>query len=304
MMRGNTLIGRALVLVCAALVGCGPPPPPTYEVKFERPHAVGQRYRQLSQGRETLLQELARGNLSTNLNRELTWNYEAEVEVVAVDERRWPTRLLVEVTRLTGVESGRTNELVTAGMRVRAHRDERGKIQVEPENGELSEIAARILRHLAEVPDPEIDRDRIYAPTRAVPVGQRWPMRAELLASDMYNPARRMDIKQATGSVQLVSLVRRLDMDCLQLEAEFVGDPVELVVSERLPALTGTMKLNLVTYLPTNGLPLPVETEMTISATAAFSGNLSDRIPLKFEARGETWVHTRLQPLASADETP
>ncbi len=278
------------------VAGCGEPAPPAYELHFDRPHQPGLRYLQSTTGTEQRHFEFVRAQQSTNLHQSISFSFEAEVEVLAADERQLPARLRSRVRRLERVEAGATNLLVPAGNVFTFERDARGRMQVD-EGSALAREARRLLILFAQIPDKTVSDGRVFKPSRPKPVGATWPMHAELLASALYSSERGMNFNQATGTVELVSLTNRPGGTALETRAIFESEVSDLKIAENLPPLMGRARLEFLQFLPTNAVPLPADEAQSMSITVAFSTNLMNRIPISVKGNMELRSRTILTPL-------
>lgn len=279
------------------LTGCGKPKEPVYQIKFDRPFRVGQSYHQSTDGEQAMEQKFSGQSRSTNINRSLKFTLEADMQVLEIDSDQQPNRLRAEVQKLTRVLVGQSKDLIKSRSSYILKRNARGKTEVEQNGVTISNETAKLLQMISYLPDGRVSDDQLFAPTRPMPLGASWSYNADLLASELYDPDFLMEINQCTGAVQLISLTNCSETTCFILKSDFHAADFQLTVSKRLPALKGTMEMQMTRVIPTNPVPLPLEREEVMTARASFATNLFNRLPIRADATITLKLHSVLKPV-------
>lgn len=243
----------------------------TYAIRIDRPWAVGQRWREVTQAHEREQQQVQMGEGSDTAARDVRVDLEAEVEVVEVDEHARQAVLRYTVARAVANNGQSELELVPAGTVLVVRRG--GEQAITREDGAaIGEIELKMLGIV--LPDgPAEDHDAVYGTDQAQAVGARWPIDGGMAAEQLRKRNLLVDPANIQGEMHLANLVEE-PVPALELQAQIVATGITFGgAPEGATIDRGEVVAARVVYLPLDPADHPrvqaTEMEMEVDMTIA-----------------------------------
>ena len=288
--RGGITWPAVLVLAlwpCASLLA------QDYPIRLYRPQAAGLKYHLSASGRSSRTQVIKSGD-KTLQNESVKFAVECDcaVTVLAVDDKGKPSKLSLQIEKLTRTDDAGAKELVSKGSVVTVSMKD--EVEVSEMDGHRLPLPAQeaITVILPLDPNGPTD-DELFGTAQRKKPGDHWDVNTDLMAKDLLRRRATANTADLSGTVTLEKVVRVGNTECLQISGSMdcsryipivpsevkvekgflkIGFSEKLPVAASMPALEVSQTAN-VGYTM-KGRPDPTGEEVTIDVGATLS-NLS-----------------------------
>jgi hypothetical protein len=244
---GTITAAAALVLAwwpCASLQA------KDYEIRLHRPQVAGQKYH-LSASARSARTQVVRSDDKILKNDEEKFSVECEcvVTVLAVDGKGKPSKLSLQIEKLTRTDDSGVKELVSQGGTV--------TVSMQDDN-EVSEMAGHRLSVPAQEaitvilplsPNTPTD-DELYGTDQPKKPGDRWPANTDLMAKVLLRHAASTSKEDLSGTVAFEKVVNVGKTPCLQISGSVDCSQYIPFVSSDVKVEKGFLKIGFSEKLP------------------------------------------------------
>jgi len=273
-----------------ALWPCASLPAQDYEIHLHRPQAVGLKYHLSSTGRSSRTKLVKSGNkILENDAVKFSVECECEVTVLAADDKGKPSKLSLQIEKLTWTDDAGARELVNKGSVVTVSMKD--EVEVSEMGGRRLPLPAQEAITVILPLDPNgPTEDELFGATGRKKPGDHWEANTDLMARDVLRLGARANKADLSGTVAFEKVVNVGKTECLQISrsvdcSRYIPSvPSEVKVekgflkigfSEKLPVVASLPALEVsqsATYGYTmKGRPDPTADEMTIDVGAALT---------------------------------
>ncbi len=293
-MRGSLGgITRPAAVLVLALWPCASVLAQDYPIRLHRPQAVGLKYHLSANGRSTRTHvEKSGGKILQNDAVKFAVECECVVTVLAVDDKGKPSKLSLQIEKLTRTDDAGEKELVSRGSIVTVSMKD--EVEISEMNGHRlplpTQEAITVIFRLD--PNGPTD-DELYGTTGRKKPGDHWEVNSDLMAKDLLRLRATATTTDLSGTVTFEKVVRDGNTECLQISGAvdcpryFPSVPSEVKVEQGFLKIGFSEKLPVVVSLPAlevsqsanvgytmKGRPDPTGDEVTIEVGATLT-NLS-----------------------------
>ena len=251
--RGGIRSAAVLVLAlwpCASLLA------QDYEIRLHRPQVVGQKYHLSASGRSIADPgRQVRRQDPQERPEKFTVECECVVTVLAVDDKGKPSKLSLQVEKLTRTDDSGVKELVNKGsiVTVSMKDDNRGLRDGRPSPALPAQEAITVILPLD--PNGPTDDELFGASGRKKP-GDHWDANTDLMVKDMLRRAATANKEDLSGTVTFEKVVNVGKTECLQISgtmdcSKYVPSvPADVKVEKGFLKIGFSEKLPVVASLP------------------------------------------------------
>ena len=279
---GITLPALVLALwPCASLLA------QDYEIHLHRPQIAGQKYHLSASGRSTQTRVDKSGDkILRNDSAKFSVECECTVTVLAVDAKGKPSKLSLEIERLSRTDDSEAKELMSKGSVVTVGMKDGMEVS-EMDGHRLSLPTQEALTVVLPLDPNGPTDDELYGTSDRKKPGDHWDANIEAIAKDLLRRAAMVKQDDLIGTVSFEKLVKVGQTDCLQInglvdcskyvpevprgvkvEKGFlrIGFTEKLPVAASMPAVESSQTANVGYTL--RGRPDPAGDEITIDVGA------------------------------------
>jgi hypothetical protein len=254
--------------LCLALLAALPVIAQDYEIRLHHPQRVGSKNKVSATGRD--LQEMSmwsEGRALRQEKKELSVEMDAVSTVLAVGPKGKPTRLSLQIQKLTKMDAGIQKELLARDTVVTASRAAK-KTSFEVNGQAVEPDVAQALELVVSVGNPELDDtdDDLFGTRERKRVGDSWDANQAAVTRLMSDP--RMTVKDITGKATLKELIKDASGQRLLVVFEVTGKTVPANPAPGASSQGGTIVMKGTAEFPLDpSLPRVKETaEMNLTA--------------------------------------
>ena len=282
----------AAVLVLA-LWPCAPLLAQDYAIKLHRPQAVGLKYHLSASGRSTRTQVLKSGDkILQNESVKFAVECECAVTVLAVDDKGKPSKLSLQIEKLTRTDDAGAKELVSKGGIVTVSMKDEVEVS-EMDDRRLPLPAQEAITVILPLDPNGPTDDELFGTTARKKPGDHWDVNTDLMAKDLLRRRATAGTADLSGTVTLEKVARVGTTECLQISGSvdcskyIPAVPSEVKVEKGFLKISFSEKLPVVVSMPAlemtqsanigytmKGRPDPTGDEMTIDVGGTLN-NLS-----------------------------
>jgi hypothetical protein len=254
-----------------------------YEIRLHRPQVVGQKYRLSATGRSARTQVVKSGDkILRNDSAKFAVEFEGAVTVLAVDDRGKPSKLSLEIEKLSRTDDAGSKELVSKGSVVTVSMKDGAEVS-ETDGHLLSQPTQEAITVILPLYPPNgPTADELFGTNERKKPGDHWDANTEM-AKDILRLGATARKEDLSGTVTFEKVVKVGKTECLQISGSMdcsryvpdvprgmkaekgilkIGFSEKLPVAASMPALELTQSSN-VSYTM-KGRPDPTGDEMTI----------------------------------------
>jgi hypothetical protein len=254
-----------------------------YEIRLHRPQVVGQKYHLAAAGRSARTQVVKSGDrILQNDSAKFAVEFEGAVTVLAVDDRGKPSKLSLEIEKLSRTDDAGSKELVSQGSVVTVSMKDGAEVS-ETDGHLLSRPTQEAITVILPLDPNGPTDDELFGANERKKPGDHWDANTDLMARDLLRRGATARKEDLSGTVTFEKVVQVGKTECLQISgdmdcARYVPSVprdvkvekgfLKIAFSEKLPAVASmpalerTQSTN-VSYTM-KGRPDPAGDEITI----------------------------------------
>jgi hypothetical protein len=254
-----------------------------YEIHLHRPEAVGLKYHLSATGRNSQTKRVKSGDkILENDAVKFAVECECEVTVLAVDDKGKPSKLSLQVERLTRTDDAGARELASKGSVVTV--SVKDEVEVSEMGGRRLPLQAQEAIMLILPLDPYgPTEDELFGATGRKKPGDHWKANTDLMAKDLLRRGVTVNEADLSGTVVFEKLVNVGKTECMQIsrsvdcskyipsvpsEVKVEKGSLKIEFSEKLPVVASLPALEVSQSASTGytmkGRPDPTGDEVTI----------------------------------------
>ncbi|MBU1075887.1 MAG: hypothetical protein KKH98_01250, partial [Spirochaetes bacterium] len=268
-----------------------------YEIKLSRPIEKGKKFRlDASSHTLSLMTEIEDGKVKDEKRIEMTVNFIARVEVLAVDEEGQITRASYTVEKLDSIDQGKVKSLLSEGEIIIADTDD-NKTDFIVDEKHVGYDLEMALQQVVSQGSGTKD-DKIFGTKDKKKIGDKWEIDSEYAALDMQS--KKIEVKKEFlyGTVSLDDIVKVNGIECLQLQAQINVDKMDIPMPDDVQVEEVTVKAGYLGKFPLDQSYQALETvrEMTFYFKARGTPGTDDE-KKRMEATMENSLTTKIEYL-------
>jgi len=192
-----------------------------YEIRFQRPVAVGDTYHATGTGSdEQSMIASVDGQVVQKREEKYSVEYAADCEVLALTPTGRAAKAKLTITKLVRTSGGQTTELLPAGTVVTAEHVGRRTTFQQGDNAVAPLVSAALTTlGVNMASDNQANDDQVFGTPDRKQVGDSWPINAELAAADLAKMGIPATAENLTGRTTLAEVVSQDGGPVLRLTA-------------------------------------------------------------------------------------
>jgi len=205
-----------------------------FPIHFETPFHVGEHYMVTTSASRLDTRSSQAGAIQTI---EYRLDFRGSAEVLLLNERKIPNRIVFTVERFTKTQDGMTADLLKSGSVMTE--DYRHQPPISLKDGTIEGTvleAFQLIGSASTSPLGESTDDKIFGTREPKSIGDSWPINIRMAAASLKDTGIVVSPDHLSGTVSLVGRERIAGIDCLSLQAEVRADAISSTWA--LPART------------------------------------------------------------------
>lgn len=282
-MLKSLLFRSALALTCLSLAAAAD----DYEIKFDRPMKVGDRYRVTCKGSQVQVSKVQAGDKVIPDQRQAReGELQAAVEVLAVSPKGKPQKVRLTETKFTGVADGQPATTFPDGTEVVAEYASRKTsyfIGGRPAEDKVGKMLAIVFRLAGD----ETADDAMFGTKERKKVSQRWSIDAEAAAAALSSSiGSKFDAKAVQGGCTLDAIVSSESGPALRILGDLTISDFQVPIPGGLRIRKGKVSSRLVGVFPVDTAKGVAEQEISTITEIEAEGT-NNGVKLDVSNRGE-----------------
>lgn len=219
-----TLLALLVVAIAATSIATAA----DYEIRFQRPVAVGDTYRATGTGSdEQSILATVDGQTVQQREDKYSVEYTADYEILALTPGGRASKARLTIVRLIRTAGGQTSELLPAGTVVSAENDGQTTFFKQGDSTVAPIVAAALSTlGVTMASDKQVNDDQVFGTPERKRVGESWPINAELAAADLAKMGIPASATNLSGRTTLVEVLQQAGGPVLKLTARIDIDGV------------------------------------------------------------------------------
>ena len=261
-----------------------------YEIRLHRPLVVGEKYHLSVSGRSARTEVAKSGDkIFKNDAQKFSVECECAVTVLAVDDKGKPSKLSLQVEKLSRTDDAGSKELLSKGDVVTVSMKDDTEVS-EMEGHRLPLPAQEAIAVILPLDPNGPTDDELFGTNERKKPGDHWDANTDLMVRDMLRRRAMARKEDLSGTATLEKVVNVGKTECLQVSGSMdcakyspsvppgvkvekgflkIGFSEKLPVAASLPALEATQSANIGYTM--KGRPDPTGDEMTIEVSGALT---------------------------------
>jgi hypothetical protein len=265
--RGAIKLSAAVLLL--ALWPCSSLLAQDYEIRLHRPETIGQKYHLSASGRSARTQVVKSGDkILKNDAAKFSVECDCVVTVLGVDDKGKPSKLSLQIEKLTRTDDAGVKELVSKGSVVTVMMKEGAEVS-ETAGHRLALPAQEAITVVLPLDPYGPTDDELFGVSGKKKPGDHWDANADLMAKDLLRRGAMANKEDLSGTVTFERVVHVGKTECLQVSG--VVDCTKYIpsVPKDVRVEKGFLKIEFSEKLPV-AAPLPA-LEVTQSANIGYT---------------------------------
>jgi hypothetical protein len=261
-----------------------------YPIHLHRPQAVGEKYHLSATGRSARTKLIKSGDrVLQNDSAKFAVECECAVTVLAVDDKGKPSKLSLQIEKLTRSDEAGLKELVSKGSVVTVSVDDGNEVS-EMDGHRLSLPTQEAITAILPLDPNGPTDDELFGTSERRKPGDHWDANTDVMVRDLLRRKVMTRKDDLSGTVTFEKVVKVGDTDCLQISGSMECDKYFPAVPRDVKIEKGFLKIQFMEKLPVasskpaleltqsanigytmKGKPEPTADEITIEVGGALS---------------------------------